>query len=463
MIRLFKVFVPGSALALLLSESVLVFSCYVLAAYLSMDVSVDIFMRDDGGLWHIALVVAVIILGFHFHDLYEDVRVQSRILLIQQTSVVLGVAFALQAMLSYGRSSVLLPKWLMVYGSLGALAALPAWRILFSSVVSKAVGAQRILFLGASPAVREIISRMTERPDLGLVAVGFLEEEYGASAEICGVPRLGEPRQIGGLVAAQRPSRIVVGMAERRNRLPMDELLQLRLSGVHIEDAATTFEALFHRISTRDLRPSQLIFSTDLGPRPNSVALQSVYSWVLSLAGVIVLSPVMALVALLVKLTSPGKILFRQQRVGLNGTLFTLYKFRSMYKDAEAATGAVWASPDDPRITPVGRWLRRLRLDELPQLFNVIRGEMSLVGPRPERPEFVKLLQERIPYYGQRHSVKPGVTGWAQINHKYGDTVEDSIVKLEYDLFYIKNLAVSLDTYIILSTIKTILLGRGAQ
>jgi exopolysaccharide biosynthesis polyprenyl glycosylphosphotransferase len=243
----------------------------------------------------------------------------------------------------------------------------------------------------------------------------------------------------------------------------MEQLLQLRLSGVHIEEAAVTFETLFHRVSTLDLRPSQLIFSTELGPRPQSVALQSVYSWLLGLIGMLVTLPIMGLTAVLVRATSPGPALFRQTRVGLGGSTFTLFKFRSMYQDAEARTGAVWATRDDPRITPLGRWLRRLRLDELPQLFNVIRGEMSVVGPRPERPEFVEVLQERIPFYVQRHCIKPGITGWAQINHKYGDTIEDSLKKLEYDLYYIKNLALSLDAYIIFHTAKTMLLGRGAQ
>jgi lipopolysaccharide/colanic/teichoic acid biosynthesis glycosyltransferase len=171
----------------------------------------------------------------------------------------------------------------------------------------------------------------------------------------------------------------------------------------------------------------------------------------------------MAIVALIVKFTSTGPILHRQRRVGLHDHEFTIYKFRSMYADAEARTGAVWASKNDPRITPVGRWLRLLRIDELPQLFNVLKGEMSIVGPRPERPEFVKTLSEQIPYYRQRHCVRPGITGWAQINHKYGDTIEDTITKLEYDLYYIKNLSPSLDLYIIFHTAKTMLLLRGSQ
>jgi len=254
-----------------------------------------------------------------------------------------------------------------------------------------------------------------------------------------------------------------VGMTERRNQLPVEQLLHMRFSGIHIEDAAVTFEAIFGRVSTRDIRPSQIIFSTDFGPQPRTVALLRLYSWIIGIAGLVLLLPVIVVVAILVKATSAGPVFFRQSRVGLNGAVFTLYKFRSMDKDAEALTGAVWASHDDPRVTVIGRWLRRLRLDELPQLFNVIRGEMSIVGPRPERPEFVEVLQQRNTFYTQRHCVRPGITGWAQINHKYSDSIEDSLIKLEYDLYYIKNLALSLDAYIILSTIKTMLLGRGAR
>jgi lipopolysaccharide/colanic/teichoic acid biosynthesis glycosyltransferase len=171
----------------------------------------------------------------------------------------------------------------------------------------------------------------------------------------------------------------------------------------------------------------------------------------------------MAVVAGLIKITSRGPVLYRQTRVGLHGRQFTLYKFRSMYADAEAETGAVWAAPEDPRVTPLGRWLRRLRLDEIPQFFNVLRGEMSIVGPRPERPEFTKVFEDEIAFYPQRHSVKPGITGWAQINHPYGASLEDVVTKLEYDLYYIKNLAPALDVFIIFHTLKVMLLSRGAQ
>jgi sugar transferase (PEP-CTERM system associated) len=489
-VRLFKVSIPTSVIALLVSETLLVFCCYVVAAFWALDADYPptFFLFYDGGLWDIGLVVATVILGLYFSDLYEDYRIGSRILLVQQASVSLGAAFVLQAVLSYGRSGLLLNKWVMVYGSALVLMALPAWRICFTKFAFKALGAQRLLFLGSSPVVQEIIAEVTKKPELGLIAIGYLvapddysetmslgagvadgySESYGgtvvaAAEEIREVPALGTLDELDTVIATQRPDRIVVGMAERRKRLPVERLLHLRFSGIHIEDAAMTFERVFRRVSTRDLRPSQLIFSAELGPRPQSVAFQSLYSWFLGVIALVVALPVMAVVAVLVRITSPGPSLFRQTRVGLNGKTFSLWKFRSMYRDAEARTGAVWATRDDPRITPLGKWLRRLRLDELPQLFNVVRGEMSLVGPRPERPEFVTILQEKIPYYSQRHCVKPGITGWAQINHKYGDTIEDSLMKFEFDLYYIKNLAVSLDLFIIFHTAKTMLLGRGAQ
>jgi exopolysaccharide biosynthesis polyprenyl glycosylphosphotransferase len=218
------------------------------------------------------------------------------------------------------------------------------------------------------------------------------------------------------------------------------------------------------RISTHELRPSQLIFSSSgLGPNRKNVLLQTTYSLAIAAAAAVIAAPLMLLVAALVRLTSPGPALFRQQRVGKNNRLFTLYKFRSMVVNAEAYSGPVWATPGDRRVTLVGHWLRRFRLDELPQLFNVLKGDMSMVGPRPERPEFVADLEQRIPYYRQRHCIKPGITGWAQIKHKYGDTIEDTIMKLEYDLYYIKNLAPALDAYIMFHTAKVMLFSRGAQ
>jgi sugar transferase (PEP-CTERM system associated) len=462
-IRLFKVSVPGSVVALIVSEIALLISCYVLAVYWTIEAP-DIFLLDDSGAWAVSFVVLVVVMGLYFTDLYDDYRVRSRILLYQQFCLVLGVSFLIQALMNYGRWNFLvLPKYTMVFGSSLVLLLVPLWRIAFAGLVLKAVGSRKILFLGSSPVISEIIARIFERPELGLTPIGYLDNDPDAPPDLSGSPKLGSIADLNSVVATQHPDAIVVGLAERRRNLPVEQLLDLRLSGVLVEEASVMYQTIFHRVSTRDLRPSQLIFSAELGPNRHMLAIQTLYSLLICLVGLVIALPVILLVAVLVKFTSRGPVLFRQTRVGFNGETFTLYKFRSMFKDAEARTGPIWASRDDPRITSLGRWLRKLRLDELPQLFNVLRGEMSIVGPRPERPEFVTVLQERIPYYRQRHCVKPGITGWAQINHKYGDTIEDAIVKLEYDLYYIKNLAWSLDLYIMFHTAKTMLFLRGSQ
>ena len=241
------------------------------------------------------------------------------------------------------------------------------------------------------------------------------------------------------------------------------ELLHLRFAGHIIEEASTAYERVCGRICLNELRPSHLIYTGELGPSRSVLVYQQFTNLFAAVVGIILTAPFMVIAALMVRFSSPGPIFYRQVRVGLNSAPFTLYKFRSMRVDAEAGTGAVWATKDDPRITRAGRVLRKLRLDELPQLFNVLKGEMAIVGPRPERPEFVKTLSERIPYYHQRHAVLPGITGWAQINFKYGDSLEDTVTKLEFDLYYIKNMSAGLDLYIIFHTLKAMLLSRGAQ
>lgn len=466
MIRLFRVFVPTSVLVLIISEAILIFSSYIVACYIVFSqVDPEVFLLYDGGLNRIGIVAMMLMLGLYFNDLYTDFRVRHRLLLAQQLCLTMGIAFMAQALLGYGQQTLIVPKWLMIYGSAIALVALFVWRNIYSSVMLRAVRSERVLFIGSSPVVFETARHLHENPELGMSVLGYLDEECGSASgrpEPASTERLGCIHELGKVVAVNRPDRIVVGMRERRQRLPVTELLDLRFAGVPTEDVAHLYETAFGRVCAREIRPSQLIFSTDLGPRPHQVQTQDLYSVAIASVATLIALPAMAIVALLVRLTSPGPVLFRQTRIGMHDKPFTLYKFRSMRADAEAATGAVWAAKDDPRVTSLGRWLRLLRLDELPQLFNVLKGEMSIVGPRPERPEFVRTLEQQIPYYRQRHCVKPGITGWAQINYKYGNTIEDTITKLEYDLYYIKNMSLSLDAYIIFHTMKTMLLFRGA-
>ncbi|HYZ83500.1 MAG TPA: sugar transferase [Bryobacteraceae bacterium] len=457
MIRLFRVFVPTSVIALILSEVALLIAVFILATVLIIPTDPVIYLVYEGGFTKIFLVVSSVLLGLYFQDMYADLHIRSRIVLFQQLSFVVGLTFFFQALLTYINPSLMMSRWVMIFASAVLLLAMPLWRMAFTGVVWKAIGGDRILFVGTNNDALDIARRITERPDLGLSCVGFLDNARPKGEQLDGGEVLGGISCLRDVVANVRPNRIIVGMSERRQALPVYDLLDLRFSGIRIEEAATLFESAFGRVSTRDLRPSQLIFTAELGPQPHNLQLQSIYSTVLAFIGLVILSPVMLLVALAVRFTSPGPILFRQTRAGMNGRPFTLYKFRSMRTDAEAQTGAVWAKRNDPRVTPIGKYLRSYRLDELPQLWNVLKGEMSIVGPRPERPEFVRTLQEKIPFYRQRHSVRPGITGWAQINYKYGETLEDAIIKLEFDLYYIKNLSPSLDLYIILNTFKVML------
>jgi exopolysaccharide biosynthesis polyprenyl glycosylphosphotransferase len=463
MIRLFRVSVPTSIFVLLLSEFVLLTFCYLLTTYLFLQVDPAVWLWYDGGVGRILAAIASILFGIHFLDLYTDIRTSSKVALVLEIGQAIGFAFLVQAFLAYISKEWILPRWVMIWGSALGLLLLSAWRIVYGLVFLRAFGAQRVLFLGRNPVVQEIARYLSSHPELGYTNLGYLEDDAPPGSLADGAKVLGPVRDLRATVAAARPDRIVVGMTERRARMPVHELLDLRFSGIAIEEAGAAYETVCGRVSTKELRPAQLIFSGELGPTHSAVLLQSVYSPAIALVVTLLTLPVMLLAAIAIKLSSRGPILYRQIRVGRDGKHFTLYKFRSMYANAEAATGAVWAVKDDPRVTPIGRWFRSLRIDELPQLWNVLRGEMSVVGPRPERPEFVKVLAEQIPYYRQRHCVKPGITGWAQINHKYGDTLEDTIIKLEYDLFYIKHISTSLDAYIIFHTLKTMLRSRGAQ
>ncbi len=402
-------------------------------------------------------MVFCLVLASYFLDLYSNLNFSRE--LLQKVVVVVAAAFLMEAILSYLKLvRFVVPAGPMIAGSAFTLGALMASRFVFKVLLSK-IPADSIVFLGDSPVMQEIASHLEAHPEKGLTPLGFLDDSIPSTGN-----RLGGIADLREVVDRLHPKRIVVGLRERRSNLPVTQLLELRLSGIRIEDALSTYEMAFERISTHELRPSQLIFSSsDLGPNRTGVRLQTAYSMAIAAAAALVATPVMLLVAALVKLTSPGPALFRQQRVGKNNRIFTLYKFRSMVRDAESHSGAVWASRNDPRVTPVGRWLRKLRLDELPQLFNVLKGDMAIVGPRPERPEFVAELEKRLPYYRQRHCIKPGITGWAQIKHRYGDSIEDTIVKLEYDLYYIKNLAPALDAVIMFHTAKVMLLSRGAQ
>lgn len=462
MIRLFRVFIPTSVVGLLLIETLLIFGLYSAVLFWRDDFSAEIYLLYEGGFGRVAIVTVSILLGLYFNDLYSKLWVRSRVELMQQFCLVLGLAFLLQALFAYAAKPLTLGRWHMIVGSSAILLVLPPFRIAYSHLVFEVLYRRKVLFLGSSEVSQMTAAAMARRREFGFDTLGYLASEPLAEPGSMG-PWLGPPGEIKRIWEQTKPNLVVVGMEERRGQLPVAQLLDLRMMSVRIDDVSSLFETLTGRVPLKTLRPSSLIFSSDLGPHPGQIRRQILYSQVIAALGAVLTLPVMALAWLAIRATSRGPAIYSQERVGLRGRVFRVHKFRSMYIDAESRTGAVWATQDDPRITPVGRWLRKLRIDELPQFLNVLKGEMAIVGPRPERPEFVSALSEKIPFYGRRHAVMPGITGWAQICYKYGDTIEDTISKLEYDLYYIKHMSMSLDFYIMFQTVKVMLLWRGAR
>jgi lipopolysaccharide/colanic/teichoic acid biosynthesis glycosyltransferase len=441
-IRIFRVLVPASVLVLFLSEVALVFACYTAAVYADPDVAADIFLIDESGLWRIGLVVAMTILGLYFNNQYADIRITSPTRLLQRLCFITGIVFLAQALIGYWDRDFALPRKIMVLGSMLALAGMFGWRLLFSTAIRNAVGTRRVLFLGITPTVAQLAGHLGQHPELGLAPIGYLDRVPDALGTSASLARLGAVADLTRVIEEHHPDWIVIGKREEIPAWWADDFLELRFGGIRAEKASSLYENTFGRVSALELRPAELIFGDILQPSPSWVNLQSAYSLALSLIAFVVALPLLLLIALLVKITSRGPVLLRERRAGLHEAPFHLYRFRCVHhKDAS-------------RPTLLGRLLRRLRLAGLPQLVNVVRGDMSLVGPRAERPEFAARLSELIPFYSQRHLVRPGLTGWAQVSVEAGAAPPDSLGLLEYDLHYIRNLSPALDLLILLSALR---------
>jgi sugar transferase (PEP-CTERM system associated) len=402
-------------------------------------------------------------LTLYYAELYEY-RSRRRIELFQQIGqcmaiVAVGLAFVFFAVpgLQVGRGIFFLFIFLAWSGLLlWRLALLWAWGTLGTF-------GDRVLILGTGVPAQKVAREMLKRAPIGYRVLGFLTEHEGEVGRTLVTPDvLGTLADLPRLSESLDATLIVVAQEDRRKRLPVDLLLRCRMAGVRVVEATNLFEGLSGRIPLRDLRPSWLIFSGGFH-KPRVLASVKRVGEAVVAGGLLVLTaPIGALTALFVRWSSPGPVLYRQVRVGLDNKDFELLKWRTMRADAEKYSGPVWASGDnDPRITKLGRFMRKTRLDEVPQLWNVLRGDMSFVGPRPERPHFVQQLREVIPFYDERHSVRPGITGWAQVKFPYGSTLEDAEEKLEYDLFYVKHMSLLLDVAIVLETAKVMVLGRG--
>ena len=425
----------------------------------------------EQGAVKILVASSAFITCMYYFDLYNSSILSNRREVFSRLIAVLGTACILLAFLYYVYPALELGRGIFGIGCLLVAVVLLLWRKLFSAINSQPQFAERALIFGDSPLALSILRELESRPELGLRVVSHVLADGNGINEVNSERNesAGEPleplvcEELSRAVKAHRVNRIVVAMRERRGKMPVDLLLSLKSRGVLIQDGTDIYEAITGKVPIESLRLGWLLFSPGFHVSRLLMIYKRIASTLISILGLLLSLPLLPFIALAIKLSSPGPVFYRQKRVGRNGTIFYCYKFRTMCADAEADSGPTWVGDDDPRITRVGKFLRISRLDEIPQLWNVVRGDMSLVGPRPERPEFVEWLTREIPFYHLRHSVRPGITGWAQVRYKYGNSVEDAKEKLRYDLFYIKNMSPGLDFLILFDTTKTILLGRGAK
>jgi len=456
-IRLFNVYYPVRALVLLAVETMVVFSSFLLGMLLAFPDDRYIVLNYQYGYVKVIVATVVVLVCSHWFDLYDASRFEAKGEMYFRLFLVPGLIALLLAAVSWFYPDVLPGNNASLIGLVLLTVGLVAWRAAYGWLVQQSFMQEKVYVLGMGDRAQRLMQGLRQRKELGVEVIGWSGHLEGAVTREAVAAHLME------VTGAQRVHRVIVAMPDRRGTFPVSELLALRLNGVRIEEATSWLEKISGRIEVEQLYPSWLIFADGFRFSTSFNLMRRALSMLVSLVLLLVVLPFLPFVILAIKLDSKGPVLYRQKRVGRAGHIFYCYKFRTMRQDAEADTGPTWAGDDDPRITRFGKFLRSSRIDEIPQLWCVFKGDMAFVGPRPERPEFVEWLTKEIPYYGVRHAVRPGITGWAQVRYKYGNTIEDAKEKLQYDLFYIKNASLGLDMLIMFQTIKIVLLGRGAQ
>jgi sugar transferase (PEP-CTERM system associated) len=450
---------------LIIVEAALLFVGMIGAVYLRLGmIDGEHELIERYGFYKSALATFFCLSAFYLFDLYDFVVMHDRRELVLRLMQALGLAWVALALASYALPQLMIGRGVWLIALPLALTLTVTWRVTIHWFLGHPGIGERILIVGSGGAAIEIAREVLGRRDAGYRVLGFVDSNPELLGKSLINPRVvGLTSELEEIVKREGVDRIIVSMGERRGQFPSEQLLRLSLSGnVSIEEGASFYERLTGRVHLDMLRPSWLIFSSRGRQARINAFVRSAFHRVVALIGAILSLPLAILTAILIKLDSRGPVLYRQERVGRNGRPFTLMKFRSMRTDAEK-NGPVWAQSADDRVTRVGRVIRKIRVDEIPQFWNILKGEMSFVGPRPERPHFVSQLAEEIPYYEQRHLIAPGLTGWAQIKYPYGSSIEDARQKLQYDLYYIKNQSLMLDAAILFETVKTILFGRGAR
>jgi sugar transferase (PEP-CTERM system associated) len=471
LIRLLHAHFPGRIFFLAISEIFLVTAGFVIAIFLRLGTDEgSILLEYEQGFLKILVVLTVFIICMYYFDLYASSTISNGREIFVRMVQALGTQSVILSMFYYVYPHLRLGRGIFLLGFSVVAIMLFLWRRLFLMMNLLPQFAERTLIFGDGPLATSVSRELTTRPELGLNVVGhILETNYENDPTVVEDDDnrrkafIAVQESLSYAVRTLRVNRIIITMGDRRGKMPVELLLSLKSRGVIIQDGPDVYEAVTGKVPVEALSLAWLLFSPGFRVSKFLLFYKRLASLIVSVVGLLLSLPLLPFVALAVKLSSPGPLLYRQKRAGCDGVVFDCYKVRTMRADAEADSGPTWASDDDPRITMVGRFLRKSRIDEIPQLWNVLRGDMSLVGPRPERPEFVEMLSREIPHYHLRHTIRPGITGWAQVRYKYGSSVEDAREKLRYDLFYVKHISPGLDLLIVSHTLKTIVWGRGAK
>jgi sugar transferase (PEP-CTERM system associated) len=463
--RIFRRRIPSRAVTLIVFETCVIVGSVMAATYLWVRDDADLALDGFAGAGRVLVVALTCQMCLYYSELYDFRRHPDRREMFIRIVRALGVTSLLLAVLYYWFPFLVIGRGVFMLSSALVVLSVVGWRVAFEFWTRHVAPSERLLVVGTSQSAVDLARELyIRRHELGVAIVGFVDADPARVGESLINPGIvGAIDDIPALVRARSVDRVVVSLADARDKLPMEKLLEIKLDGVGFDHLGTVYEEYTGKIAVESLRPSWFIFSPGFRKTRVFLGAKRAIDISASAVGLLLVLPLLALITLAIRLTSHGSVFYRQERVGLDNRVFTILKFRSMVENAEAGIGAVWAKPDDDRITPIGRFLRRTRFDELPQLWNVLIGDMSLVGPRPERPEFVRQLSTQVPFYRQRHGIRPGLTGWAQVRYTYGASKEDALEKLQYDLFYMKNMSLTLDLFIMVSTIKTVLLREGAR
>ncbi|MGE5304035.1 MAG: TIGR03013 family XrtA/PEP-CTERM system glycosyltransferase [Alphaproteobacteria bacterium] len=463
--RLFNRYFSAYDFALILGDFAITFGTAFVVRWVLLSTGMSSSVQ---WLWtvHGLVMASVVVISFYYADLYAvDQTLSVREMLLRFLGA-LGIACIIIGLMSYPIPDFGKGVYLSEMAIMGI--CLGVWRVGFLRILSIARTHAKVLVVGLQAIGKVVAEELCRQQKLGMEVIGFVDRSPGEVTLSYGNPRkkvlpVFPFRSLSYFIEQKGISRILLAGAEGCPDAVVRDLVTLRAKGMPIEDCHSFYERLVSKIPITDLTPEWIVLCKGFRRDRLVMVTKRILDQVASLVGLVLSAPLCLLVAAVIKLESRGPIFYRQERVGQNERPFTLYKFRSMREEAEASMGPVWAAQNDPRVTRIGKIIRKLRIDEIPQMYNVLKGEMSFVGPRPERPFFVEGLKSRIPYYYLRHSVKPGITGWAQISYPYGDSEEGAIEKLQYDLYYIKNMTPLFDLQIIFESFKVILLGTGAR